>query len=85
MQPAELLSGVIDFVRDALVLAVGADSMLLAISPRQRPQLKGIVDRWTVRLDPGGSADPVRVPRPNARQLAWAAAGRDWLWSRHAA
>ena len=47
VQPAELLSGVIDFVRDAMVLAVGADSLLMAISPRRRPELKRIVDRWT--------------------------------------
>jgi DNA polymerase III subunit gamma/tau len=47
VQPAELLSGVIDFVRDAMVLAVGADSLLMAISPRRRPELKLIVERWT--------------------------------------
>ena len=47
VQPAELLSGVIDFVRDAMVLAIGADSLLMAISPRRRPELKRIVDRWT--------------------------------------
>jgi len=48
VQPAELLSGLIDFVRDALMLAVGAESMLLATSPRQRPQLKRIVADWPV-------------------------------------
>jgi DNA polymerase-3 subunit gamma/tau len=47
VQPAELLSGVIDFVRDAMVLAVDADSLLMAISPRRRPELKRIVERWT--------------------------------------
>jgi DNA polymerase-3 subunit gamma/tau len=47
VQPAELLSGVIDFVRDAMVLAVGADSLLMAISPRRRPELKRIAERWT--------------------------------------
>jgi DNA polymerase III subunit gamma/tau len=47
VQPAELLSGVIDFVRDAMVLAVGADSLLMAISPRRRPELKRVVERWT--------------------------------------
>jgi DNA polymerase-3 subunit gamma/tau len=46
VQPLELLSGLIDFVRDALVLAVGAESMLLAVSPRQRPDLKRIVALW---------------------------------------
>jgi len=48
VQPAELLSGLIDFMRDALVLTVGADSILLAVSPRQRPQLKRIVTGWPV-------------------------------------
>ncbi len=48
VQPAELLSGLIDFVRDALMLTVGAESLLLAISPRQRPQIKGIVTGWPV-------------------------------------
>jgi DNA polymerase III subunit gamma/tau len=48
IQPAELLSGLIDLVRDAMILAVGgAESLLLAISPRNRAQLKSIVDRWT--------------------------------------
>jgi DNA polymerase-3 subunit gamma/tau len=46
VQPAEILSGLIDFVRDGMVLAVGAESMLLAISPRQRPHLQRIVERW---------------------------------------
>jgi DNA polymerase III subunit gamma/tau len=48
VQPTELLGGVIDFVRDAMMLAFGADSLLLAISPRRRPELKRIVDRWTI-------------------------------------
>src|SRR5262249_31538879 len=48
VQPAELLSSLIDFVRDALMLSVGADSILLAVSPRQRPQLKRVVMGWPV-------------------------------------
>jgi DNA polymerase-3 subunit gamma/tau len=47
VQPAELLSGIIDVVRDAMVLAIGADSLLMAITPRRRPELERIVDRWT--------------------------------------
>jgi DNA polymerase-3 subunit gamma/tau len=48
VQPAELLSGLIDLVRDAMILAVGGgESLLLAISPRNRSQLKSIVERWT--------------------------------------
>jgi DNA polymerase-3 subunit gamma/tau len=48
VQPAEMLSGLIDFLRDALMLAVGADSMLLAASAKQRPRLKSIVADWPV-------------------------------------
>ena len=48
MQPADLLAGVLDFLRDAMVLAVGAGSVLLAVTPRQKPRLQGIVDRWSI-------------------------------------
>jgi DNA polymerase-3 subunit gamma/tau len=48
VQPAEILSGLIEFVRDAMVMAAGAESMLLAVTPRQRPRLKQIVERWTL-------------------------------------
>jgi DNA polymerase-3 subunit gamma/tau len=48
VQPVELLSGLIEFVRDAMVMAAGAESMLLAVTPRQRPRLKQIVERWTL-------------------------------------
>jgi DNA polymerase III subunit gamma/tau len=34
VQPAELLGGLIDYVRDAMVLVLGAESTLLAVSPR---------------------------------------------------
>jgi DNA polymerase-3 subunit gamma/tau len=48
VQPAELLGGVLDFLRDALMLSLGADSILLAVTPRQRPRLDRIVARWPV-------------------------------------
>jgi DNA polymerase-3 subunit gamma/tau len=48
VQPAELLAGIIDFLRDTLVMAVGAQAMALSISPRQRPQVKKVIDRWSV-------------------------------------
>jgi DNA polymerase-3 subunit gamma/tau len=48
VQPAEFLAGIIDYARDALVLAVGAESMLLSVSPRQRDLLRAIVERWTI-------------------------------------
>jgi DNA polymerase-3 subunit gamma/tau len=48
VQPGDLLTGLIDFVRDAMVLATGALPVLLAVSPRHRPQLKSIVERWSL-------------------------------------
>jgi DNA polymerase-3 subunit gamma/tau len=48
VQPAELLSGLIEFIRDAMVMAAGAESMLLSVTPRQRPRLKQIVERWSL-------------------------------------
>jgi DNA polymerase-3 subunit gamma/tau len=46
VQPSELLGGLLEFLRDAMVLAAGADSLLLAVTPRQRPRLKKVIDRW---------------------------------------
>jgi DNA polymerase III subunit gamma/tau len=49
VQPAELLSGLIDLIRDGMILAIGCpESMLLAISPRDRAQLNDIVERSTI-------------------------------------
>ncbi len=46
VQPAELLAGAIEFLRDAMILAVKADVTLLAASPRQKPRLREVADRW---------------------------------------
>ena len=46
VQPAELLAGAIDFLRDAMVLAVKADVTMLAASPRQKARLQDVADRW---------------------------------------
>src|SRR5262249_2115853 len=46
--PAEVLGGLIDFLRDAMVLAVGAESIILSVSPRERPRLNQIVARWSI-------------------------------------
>ena len=48
VQPAEVLGGLLDFLRDAMVLALGADSILLAITPRQKPRLQQIIERFPV-------------------------------------
>jgi DNA polymerase-3 subunit gamma/tau len=47
VQPPDLLAGVLEFLRDALMLSVGAGSILLAVTPRQKPRLKAVVDRWS--------------------------------------
>ncbi len=46
IQPTDLLNGVIDFLRDIMVLSAGADQTVLTATPRQRPRLQAIVDRW---------------------------------------
>ena len=48
VQPADLLNGLIEFLRDVMVLAVGAESTLLAATPRQKPRLAKLVERWPV-------------------------------------
>ena len=47
VQPADLLAGLLEFLRDALVLSVGAGSILLAVTPRQKPRLAAIVANWS--------------------------------------
>ncbi|SIO65754.1 DNA polymerase-3 subunit gamma/tau [Singulisphaera sp. GP187] len=46
IQPTDLLNGVIDFLRDVMVLSAGADQTVLTATPRQRPRLQAVVDRW---------------------------------------
>jgi DNA polymerase-3 subunit gamma/tau len=48
VQPADLLGGLIEFFRDALVMSVGAESLLLAVTPRQQDRLKRIVEKLSV-------------------------------------
>jgi DNA polymerase III subunit gamma/tau len=48
VQPSDLLAGVLEFLRDAMVLSVGAGPVLLAVTPRQKPRLQSIVDRWSI-------------------------------------
>jgi DNA polymerase-3 subunit gamma/tau len=48
VQPAEVLDGLLEFLRDAMVLAVGADSILLAITPRQKPRLEAVIRRFPI-------------------------------------
>jgi DNA polymerase III subunit gamma/tau len=46
VQPAELLNGLLDYLRDVMVLAAGAEAVLLSASPRQKARLQAVVDRW---------------------------------------
>ena len=46
VQPTELLAGAVDFLRDVAIVAVGANVPFLGATPRQRPRLQEIADRW---------------------------------------
>ena len=46
VQPADLLNGLLEFLRDLMVMAAGADSLMLAATPRQKPRLDKVVARW---------------------------------------
>jgi len=46
VQPSDLLGGLLEFLRDAMVLAAGSEGALLAATPRQQPRLQAIVERW---------------------------------------
>ncbi|MHB1560796.1 MAG: DNA polymerase III subunit gamma/tau, partial [Isosphaeraceae bacterium] len=48
VQPSEILGGLLDFLRDAMVLALGADSILLAVTPRQKPRLQKLIERFPI-------------------------------------
>ncbi|CAN5645227.1 hypothetical protein BH23PLA1_BH23PLA1_32210 [soil metagenome] len=46
VQPVEVLNGVIEFLRDVMVLAAGAEVATLAATPGQAPRLREIAGRW---------------------------------------
>ena len=46
VQPVDLLNGVLEFLRDAMVVAAGANVPALAASPAQEPRLRGMAGRW---------------------------------------
>ena len=46
VQPTELLGGVLEFLRDVMMVAAKAEVTMLATSPRQKPRLREIADRW---------------------------------------
>jgi DNA polymerase-3 subunit gamma/tau len=48
VQPTDLLAGVLEFLRDAMVLSVDAGAVFMAVTPRQKPRLQAIVDRWSI-------------------------------------
>jgi DNA polymerase-3 subunit gamma/tau len=47
VQPTELLAGTIDFLRDAMVVSIGAEALTLTVAPRQRARLKAAAGRWS--------------------------------------
>jgi DNA polymerase-3 subunit gamma/tau len=46
VQPADMLTGVLDFLRDVMVVAAGAEVDTLAASPGQRGRLRDVAGRW---------------------------------------
>ena len=48
VQPTDLLNGLLEFLRDLMVLSTGAEGTLLAATPRQRPRLQALIDRWPI-------------------------------------
>jgi len=48
VQPSELLNATIEFLRDAMVAAVGAEVPSLAALPGQVDRLKALADRWPI-------------------------------------
>jgi DNA polymerase III subunit gamma/tau len=46
VQPADLLNGLLEFLRDLMVMSAGAESLMLAATPRQKPRLEKVVARW---------------------------------------
>ncbi len=48
VQPADVLNGLFEFLRDVMIMAAGAEVALLAAAPGQVPRLQAVVDRWTL-------------------------------------
>ena len=46
VQPVDLLNGLLEYLRDVMVLSAGAGDLLLAASPRQKPRLDAVVSLW---------------------------------------
>jgi DNA polymerase-3 subunit gamma/tau len=48
VQPVDLLNGALEFLRDVMVLAAGADVTPLAASPSQRGRMEAVAKRWAL-------------------------------------
>ena len=46
VQPVDLLNGILEYLRDVLVLSTGAEELLLAATPRQKPRLDALIKVW---------------------------------------
>jgi len=47
VQSTDLLAGTIDFLRDAMVLSIGAEALTLTVAPRQKARLQAAVEGWS--------------------------------------
>lgn len=46
VQPTELLTGLLEFLRDLMVVSVGAEIVTIAATPAERVRLRAVADRW---------------------------------------
>ena len=46
VQPVDLLNGLVEFVRDVMVVSAGAEVDTLAATPAMRPRLRAVADQW---------------------------------------
>jgi len=46
VQPGEILSGALELLRDAMVLAAGGEGPMLAVGSRQKPRLEELANSW---------------------------------------
>ena len=46
VQPVDLLNGLIEFVRDVMVVSAGAEVDTLSATPAMRPRLRAVADQW---------------------------------------
>ena len=80
VQPTDLLAGVLEFLRDAMVLSVGAGAVLWPSRPGRGRGSRGssIAGRSTRSWPPSRSSPK---PVPGCEAFLTADCSRNWLWS----